>query len=59
MSLVEVILIDIEIECHPDVAIYFTKEVCKKLSIELQKSIFITKSKTMNREAYSLLSIDH
>lgn len=50
---------DIEIECHPDVAIYFTKEVCKKLSIELQKSIFITKSKAMNREAYSLLSIDH
>lgn len=49
---------DIVIEAHPDVASFFTKQVCKDLSEMICKTIEVeANTASHNREAYSILSL--
>lgn len=48
---------DVSIMVHPDVGIFFTKQVLESLRIELQRTIQIENDATMGLEAYSLLAL--
>ena len=48
---------DVSIVVHPDVGVFFTKQVLEMLRIELQRTIQIENDATMGLEAYSLLAL--
>ena len=48
---------DVSIVVHPDVGVFFTKQVLESLRIELQRTIQIENDATMGLEAYSLLAL--
>lgn len=48
---------DVSIVVHPDVGLFFTKQVLESLHIELQRIIQIENDSTMGLEAYSLLAL--
>ena len=48
---------DVSIVVHPDVGVFFTKQVLESLRTELQRIIQIENDSTMGLEAYSLLAL--
>lgn len=48
---------DVSIVVHPDVGVFFTKQVLESLRTELQRTIQIENDATMGLEAYSLLAL--
>ena len=48
---------DVSIVVHPDVGLFFTKQVLESLHRELQRTIEIENDSTMGLEAYSLLAL--
>ena len=48
---------DVSIVVHPEVGVFFTKQVLESLRTELQRTIQIENDATMGLEAYSLLAI--
>ena len=48
---------DVAIVVHPDVGLFFTKQVLESLHRELQRTIQIENDSTMGLEAYSLLAL--
>ena len=48
---------DVAIVVHPDVGLFFTKQVLESLHRELQRTIQIENDATMGLEAYSLLAL--
>ena len=48
---------DVAIMVHPDVGLFFTKQVLESLHTELQRIIQIENDSTMGLEAYSLLAL--
>lgn len=49
---------DVQIDVHPEVARYFTKQGLAELSKELKRTIKVSSESTGSREAYSLLALD-
>ena len=48
---------DVSIVVHPDVGVFFTKQILESLRTELQRTIQIENDATMGLEAYSLLAL--
>ncbi|WP_298704130.1 ribonuclease E/G [uncultured Veillonella sp.] len=49
---------DVQVDVHPEVARYFTKQGLQDLSKELKRTIKVSADSTGSREAYSLLALD-
>ncbi len=48
---------DLEIEVHPEVGQYFTKQVCSDLKKSVGRQISVVINKDMSREGYSLIAV--
>ena len=48
---------NIEVEVHPEVARYLTKQACEKLTKKLGRRITVVVNEQISREAYSLIAV--